>query len=93
MLQIDLTRKAIYVAGGHLTDPHSSMTYVSVVSRYSVCLALFIALDILAGDIPNEYLNAPTRDKVFFYSGDEWRSDQGKVVAVVRSLYGLKYSA
>ena len=32
-VKIDLTRKARYVAGGHLTDPPSSMTYASVVGR------------------------------------------------------------
>ena len=30
-VKMDLTRKARYVAGGHLTDPPSSMTYASVV--------------------------------------------------------------
>ena len=30
---------------------------------------------------------------MFFYAGDEWKSDQGKVVFIVRSLYGLKCSA
>ena len=32
-VKMDLTRKARYVAGGHLTDPPSSMTYASVVGR------------------------------------------------------------
>ena len=64
-----LTRKARYVAGGHLTDHPLSMTYASVVSRDGVRLALLIAkfnnLDILAGDIQNSYLNTPTKEKVF----------------------------
>ena len=30
-IKMDLTRKSRYVAGGHLTDPPSSMTYASVV--------------------------------------------------------------
>ena len=30
-----------------------------------------------------------TKEKVFFYAGDEWKSDQGKVIVVVRVLYGL----
>ena len=32
----DFTRKVRFVAGGHLTQPQSSMTYSSVVSRESV---------------------------------------------------------
>ena len=62
-VKMDLTRKARYVAGGHLTDPPASLTYASVVSRESVRIAFLIAalndLDILAGDIQNAYLNFP----------------------------------
>ena len=32
-VKMDLTRKARYVAGVHLTDPLFSFTYVSIVSR------------------------------------------------------------
>ena len=35
-------RKARYVAGGHVTDPPSSITYSSVVSREAVRNALII---------------------------------------------------
>jgi len=35
-----LERKAHYVAGGHMTAPPASITYASVVSRESVCIAL-----------------------------------------------------
>ena len=35
-VKFDLRRKARYVAGGHLTDPPSSITYSSVVSRESI---------------------------------------------------------
>ena len=37
------TRKCRFVAGGHTTDPPSSSTYSSVVSRDSVCIAFLIA--------------------------------------------------
>ena len=54
-VKMDLTRKARYVAGGHLTDPPSSQTYASVVSRKTVRIAFLIAalndLKVLAGDI------------------------------------------
>ena len=42
-VKMDLTRKARYVAGGHLTDPPSSMTYASVVGLETVRIALLVA--------------------------------------------------
>jgi hypothetical protein len=54
-IKMDFTRKARFVAGGHRTDPPSTLTYSSVVSRDSVRIAFLIAalneLDILAADI------------------------------------------
>ena len=50
------------------------MTYASMFSYDSVRLAFFIGvlndLYIFAGDIQNAYLNAPTKEKLFFYAGD-----------------------
>ena len=67
---MDPTRKSRYVSGGNLTDPPLSMTYAIVVSCDSVRLALLISvfndLYVLAGDIHNAYLNAPTKEKLFF---------------------------
>ena len=96
-LKLDMTRKARYVAGGHLTDVPTYMTYSSVVSRDTVRIGFLMAalnnLGILAGDIQNAFLETPTKEKIFFYAGEEWKSDKGKVVIVVRALYGLKSSA
>ena len=50
-------------------------------------------LEILAGDIQNYYLNAPTKDRVLFYAGDERNSDQGRQVVIVIALCVLKSSA
>ena len=95
-VKMDLTRKARFVAGGHMTETPPSITYSSVVSRDSVRLAFLIAalndLDVLACDIGNAYLNAPCREKVWFVAGPEFGSRQGTVVRVVRALYGLKSS-
>ena len=96
-LKLDMTRKARYVAGGHLTDVPTSMTYSSVVSRDTVRIGFLVAalndLDILAGDIQNAFLEAPTKEKIFFYAGEEWKADKDRVVVVIRALYGLKSSA
>ncbi len=91
-VKMDLTRKARFVAGGHLTEPPASITYSSVVSRYSVRIAFLLAalngLDILAYDIGNAYLNAPCREKVWFVAGPVFGSRQGTVIKIVRALYG-----
>jgi hypothetical protein len=54
-IKMDFTRKACFVAGGHKTDPPTSMSYSSVVSSDSVWIGFLIAtlngLDIMAADI------------------------------------------
>ena len=51
----EFTRKERLVAGGHMTDTPSSITYSSVVSRESVRIAFLIAalndLEVFAADI------------------------------------------
>jgi len=97
-VKMDLTRKARFVASGKLTDPPSSMTYASVVSRESVRIAFLIAamngLEILAGDIGNAYLNALTDEKIYYRAGKEWgEHTEGCVCVIKRALYGLRSSA
>ena len=93
---ISLQRKARFVAGGHMTDPPKESTYSSVVSRESVRLAFLAAalngIDVLAADIQNAYLEAPTREKVYAIAGAEFGSNQGRPMKIVRALYGLKSS-
>jgi hypothetical protein len=95
-VKMDFTRKARFVAGGHMTETPESMTYSSVVSRDSIRIAFLIAglndLDVLAGDVTNAYLNAPCREKIWFEGKLETGSDSGKVLVLTRALYGLKSS-
>ena len=95
-VKFDLTRKARYVGGGHLTNVSPSLSYSSVVSRDSVRIMFLIAalndLDIKMCDIGNAYLNAETRERVWFQAGQEWGSKAGCEVIIVRALYGLKSS-
>ena len=90
------TRKARLVADGHKTEPPTSMTYSSVVSRDSVRIALSIAslncLEISSCDIGNAYLNAPCREKLWTVAGAEFGSEKGAVMIISRALYGLKSS-
>lgn len=90
------TRKARLVAGGHTTSAPAAITYSSVVSRDTVRIAFIIAalngLDVSSCDIGNAYLNAPCREKIWCIAGTEFGSDKGKILHIVRALYGLKSS-
>ena len=90
------TRKARLVAGGHTTNTPASLTYSSVVARDTVRIAFVIAalndINVMSCDIGNAYLNAPCREKIWCIAGTEFGSDKGKVLKVVRALYGLKSS-
>ena len=90
------TRKARLVADGHKTDPPSSITYSSVVSRDSVRIGLTMAslngLDVFACDIGNAYLNANCRERLWTVAGPEFGSESGSIMIIVRALYGLKSS-
>ena len=95
--KMDFTRKAQFVAGGHMTEAPNSLTYSSVVSRESIKIAFLVAalndLDIMSCDISNAYLNAPCREKIWFVAGAECGPElHGLVCKLVRALYGLKSS-
>jgi hypothetical protein len=96
-VKMDFTRKARYVAGGHMTDPPASITYSSIVSRDSVHIAFLIVTlsdsQLLATDFGNAYLNASPREKVYTTAGREFGAElRGKPVLILRALYGLKSS-
>jgi hypothetical protein len=92
----DLIRKARFVAGGHMTETPTSITYSSVVSRESVRIAFLLAalnnLDILVADVGNAYLNADCKEKIWTVAGPEFGSNEGKVMLIKKALYGLKSS-
>lgn len=96
-VKMDFTRKARFVAGGHMTNPPQEITYSSIVSRDSVRIAfLLVALngvDLLATDIGNAYLNALPREKIYTTASPEFGAElQGRHVLIVQALYGLKSS-
>jgi len=96
-VKMDFTRKARFIAGGHMMDSPSSITYSSVESRDSIRLAFLNAalndVNVLACDIGNAYLNATPREKVYTKAGLEFGAEmQGRNVLIVRALYGLKSS-
>jgi hypothetical protein len=90
----DFWRKARYMAGGHRTETPTTLTYASVVSRETVCIALMIAalndLQVKASDIQNAYLTAPVTEKIWTVCGLKFGPDAGKKAIIVRALYRLK---
>jgi hypothetical protein len=93
-VEMDLTRKSGYVAGGHMTKPPSSIMYTSVVLRESVRIILTLAalngLEVLSSDIQNAYLTAPTKERIWTTCGAEFgEEDSGKLAVIMRALYGL----
>ena len=58
--------------------------------RIAFLVAALNDLDIMAADIGNAYLNAPSREKIWTVAGDEFGTDKGCVFLVTRALYGLK---
>ena len=95
-LSENFRRKARFVADGHKHPVKSSLSYSTVVSRDSMCIASLLAalnsVEIISCDIQNAYLSAPCREKFYYVAGDEFGSEKGKVVIVKRALYGLRTS-
>ena len=95
-VKFDLTRKDIYVGGGHQTQVSPSLSYSSVVLQDSVRIMFLVAalnnIEVKMCDIGNVYLNVETRERLWFTAGQEWGSRAGYEVIIVRALYGLKTS-
>ena len=77
-----------------MTKVPTTITYTSIVSHESVCIALTLAalngLEVKTADIENAYLTAPVNKKIWCTLGPEFGSDAGKPAIIVCSLYGLK---
>ena len=65
----DFTRKARLVAGGHKTDAPATITYVSVVSRETVRIALLMAA---LNDLEVNSLTAKWRQDAAFFNELLW---------------------
>ena len=89
--------KARYVMDGHKTGEPDGSTYAGVVSRESVRIAFTYAalngVDVMAADILNAYLQAPSTEKYYITCGLEFGLENvGKRALIVRALYGGKAS-
>ena len=89
-------RKKRLVAGGHMTDTPNTLTYSSVISPDSVCIALTIMvlneLNVMVCDIQNADLTTECRETIWTHAGPEFGSESGSIMIVKEALYGLKGS-
>ena len=87
-------RKTFFCTNGSKTNVPKSLSYSSVVSRASVCIAFLLEslnkAEVLAYDIFGTYLNATVGEKVWFVDSFEMRARKGMVMIIMRVLYGLK---
>jgi hypothetical protein len=92
-MKFDLRRKARLVAGGHMTDPPKDSTYSGVVSIRSVKQCLLAAemndMEVHTADVGNAYLEAFTKEKVYFIAGPEFGEAVGHTLVIVKSLHRL----
>jgi hypothetical protein len=90
----DFQQKACMFAGGHMTGAPTIMTYAIVVSRETIRIALTIAalndLKVKAADIPNAYISAPIKKKVWCTLGPDFGPATGRSAIIVHALYELK---
>ena len=94
-IKMDFTRKARWVKDGHKTPDPENSKYAGVVSRESVRIALTYAalygIEVLAADIRNAYLQAPSSEKDFIICGPEFGLENCGCIALIRrALYGGK---
>jgi len=92
-VKMNLRRKARWVLDGHLTPEPETSNYAGVVSRESVRIAFTYAammgLPVMAGDIKNAYLQAPTSEKHYIICGEEFgEANVGKKAIITGSIYG-----
>ena len=84
------------VAYGNLTDIPLESVYSGVISLRGLRIILFLAeingLDTCATDIDNAYLEAHTKEKVYFIAGSEFGDLQGHLLIIDKALYGLRTS-
>ena len=94
-VKMDFTRKARWVKDGHKTPDPETSSYAGVVSRESIRILLTHAalhgVNVLAADIRNAYLQAPSSEKHYIICGMEFGIENvGKRALITRALYGGK---
>ena len=95
-VNIDFTRKAMWVKDVHCTPDPTTSAYAGVVSLESVRVALTYAvlmgLYVMVADIQNYYLQAPSLENHYIIFGPEFGLENVMKFALIkRALYGGKW--
>ena len=77
-----------------MTDVPPTITYASVVSHSTMMIALKMVIvnDMIVktSGIINAYIRVPCGEKVYTILGTDFGPDEGKMMIIVRALYGFK---
>ena len=97
-IKMDFTRKVKWVKDGHQNPDPGTSSYAGVVICGNIRILLMYAslhkVDVMAADIINAYLQAPTYEKHFIICDADLHGIEhaGKRAMFVRALYGSKLS-
>ena len=79
-----------------LTPAPVESIYSGVVSLRNLKLVIFLGklnnLELWGADIGNDYLEAPTEEKLYVVAGPEFEDWEGYILTFSKALYGLKSS-
>ena len=74
-------------------DTPSSMAHASVVLMESVWFSLLISelnyLNVFYDDVRNDYINTPTHEKAWFWSGTRFGQYKGRVIVIIHALFRM----
>ena len=83
--------------GGHVVDCDGFETYSSTVRNTYVRLILVITdhnkLTLMYGDICNEFLNSPSKEKIWSRAGPGFGEKEGCIIVLKKAIYGTKTAA
>ncbi len=95
-VKFDGRHRARLVAGGHKTQDLTTNYYSGVIEletiRILFAIAIIACLKCVAGDVASAYIQAFTNEKVYTIAGQEFGPWKGKVIIIVKALYGMKSS-
>jgi len=94
-INMEFTRNSRWVKDGHRTPDPESSNYSGVVLRESIRILLthdaLHRTPVMAADIINAYLQAPTSEKHYIICSEEfWLENSGNKALITRALYGGK---
>ena len=86
-IKMDFQRKIDLVVGAQMTHTPDTITYSSVVTRETLCIALTMAalhdLEVKVAEVLNAYVAAHNHEKILTVLGSEFGDDAGNSAIIV----------